>query len=143
MGGCWPWPKTSRRPGDPEGRAAFLWDGKSWAELSYRTESGFKPTAAALLPDGAVLVLERRFSLIGGLAIRLVRLETDTIGPGTIVQGKALARFSPPLAIDNMEAMAVRRGSKGETLIYLLSDDNFNPLQRTLLLRFELDPKDP
>lgn len=126
---------------DPEGKAGFLWDGDAWAELSYRTEAGFKPTAATLLPDGDLLVLERRFSLIGGLAIRLVRVESGRIGPGAVLKGKVLASFTPPMAIDNMEAMAVRRGPKGETLIYLLSDDNFNPLQRTLLLRFELDPE--
>jgi hypothetical protein len=40
--------------------------------------------------------------------------------------------------IDNMEGIAVRRGPKGETLLYLISDDNFSPLQRTLLLMFEL-----
>jgi hypothetical protein len=31
-----------------------------------------------------------------------------------------------------------RRGPGGETLIYVLSDDNANPLQRTYLLMFEL-----
>jgi hypothetical protein len=40
--------------------------------------------------------------------------------------------------IDNMEGLAVRRGPKGETLLYILSDDNYSPLQRTLLLMFEV-----
>jgi len=31
-----------------------------------------------------------------------------------------------------------RRGPGGETLVYVLSDDNANPLQRTYLLMFEL-----
>jgi hypothetical protein len=31
-----------------------------------------------------------------------------------------------------------RRGTGGETLVYILSDDNANPLQRTYLLMFEL-----
>jgi hypothetical protein len=34
--------------------------------------------------------------------------------------------------------LAVRRGPKGETLLYMISDNNFSPLQRTLLLMFEL-----
>ena len=32
-----------------------------------------------------------------------------------------------------------RRGPDGETLIYLLSDDNFSALQDTLLLLFALE----
>jgi hypothetical protein len=37
-----------------------------------------------------------------------------------------------------MEAIAVHRNAGGETIITLLSDDNFNRLQRTILLRFAL-----
>ena len=107
--------------------------------MSYRPGPGFKPTSAALLPDGGVLVLERRFTLLGGLAIRVVRLSADEIKPGARLTGEELAFFRPPLAIDNMEALAVRRGPAGETLVYLMSDNNFNPIQRTLLLHFALD----
>ena len=32
------------------------------------------------------------------------------------------------------------RGARGETLLWLISDDNFNPLQRNILLLFELAP---
>ena len=41
--------------------------------------------------------------------------------------------------IDNMEGLSVRTGSGGETLVYAISDDNFNaPLQQNLLMLFEL-----
>jgi hypothetical protein len=40
--------------------------------------------------------------------------------------------------IDNMEGIATRRGQHGETFVYLLADDNYNPVERTLLLMFEL-----
>jgi hypothetical protein len=41
--------------------------------------------------------------------------------------------------IDNMEGIAVHRGSRGETVVSLISDDNFNQLmQRTLFLQFTL-----
>ena len=41
--------------------------------------------------------------------------------------------------IDNMEGIAVHRGRGGETIITLMSDDNFNSLlQRNLLLQFTL-----
>ncbi|MBT3627577.1 MAG: esterase-like activity of phytase family protein, partial [Rhodospirillaceae bacterium] len=47
----------------------------------------------------------------------------------------------PPLTVDNMEGIAVRRDGAGHTLVYLVSDDNFSVLQRTLLLMFELKPE--
>ena len=37
--------------------------------------------------------------------------------------------------VDNFEGMATRQGSTG-TLIYLISDDNRSPVQRTLLMEF-------
>jgi hypothetical protein len=40
--------------------------------------------------------------------------------------------------IDNMEALAAHRNAAGETILTILSDDNFSKLQRTLLLRFAL-----
>ena len=40
--------------------------------------------------------------------------------------------------MDNFEGLALRRDRAGRTLLYLVSDDNFVPLQRTLLLQFRL-----
>ena len=42
--------------------------------------------------------------------------------------------------MDNFEGIAARRGAAGESLIYLVSDDNFSDKQRTLLLMFALGP---
>jgi hypothetical protein len=42
-------------------------------------------------------------------------------------------------AIDNMEGLALRSAGPDRTLLYVVSDDNFNrPLQQTLLMLFEL-----
>ena len=118
---------------------AFLLDNGAWQRLWYPRSAPYEPTGATLLPDGDLLVVERRFSLLGGLGIRLVRLAGDSLAPGALLQGETLAELAPPLAVDNLEGVATRRGAAGETLIYLISDDNFNPLQRTLLLLFELE----
>jgi hypothetical protein len=40
--------------------------------------------------------------------------------------------------VDNYEGVAAGRGPGGETVVYLISDDNTNPLQRTLLMQFRL-----
>jgi len=41
--------------------------------------------------------------------------------------------------VDNMEAIAVHTDDAGRTVLTVMSDDNFNPLQRTLLMRFAVD----
>ena len=41
-----------------------------------------------------------------------------------------------------MEGLAVHRGAGGETIVSMISDDNFNHcLQRTMLLQFTLHDK--
>ena len=40
--------------------------------------------------------------------------------------------------IDNMEGIAVHRNAAGETIVTLVSDNNFSVLQRNLLLQFAL-----
>jgi hypothetical protein len=43
--------------------------------------------------------------------------------------------------IDNMEGLSVHRTPEGEIVLTLISDDNFSPVERTLLLQFTLaDP---
>ncbi|TQV73295.1 hypothetical protein FKG95_25075 [Denitrobaculum tricleocarpae] len=125
--------------------AAYLWDGKvpksdkTWAVLRFQREGKFKPTGAARLPNGDILVLERSYTPIIGVAMRLRRIAEADIGPGKTLKGEELAVIRPPLAVDNMEGIDVKRGPDGETLVYLLSDNNFNIIQRNLLLLFELE----
>lgn len=108
-------------------------------ELSYATERGYDPTDAALLPDGDVLVLERMYSLLMGANARIVLVRAADIQPGATLSGTEIARLSPPLTVDNMEALSVRAApGGGGVLLYVMSDDNFSGLQRTLLLQFRL-----
>ena len=48
-----------------------------------------------------------------------------------------LARVSPPYTVDNMEGIAALRNKDGSIRLYLLSDDNLNKVQRTVLLAFD------
>lgn len=122
------------------GKVGYLWRGGAWSRLTYLPEANFKPTGASRLPGSDdLLVLERAYSLLGGVRVRLVRLAAGDIRAGAALRGEELARWNQSLTIDNFEAVATRRGPDGETLVYLLSDDNFNQLQRTLLLMFALE----
>ena len=130
----------------PEGRKdavprqpGWIVDGKRWRPVTYVRHGLFRPVGAATLPNGDVLVLERRFSLLGGLSSRLVRVPAKSIRADAVIKGREIAVLQSPLISDNFEGVSVRRAKDGRTLVYLVSDDNFNVLQRTLLLMFELD----
>ena len=122
------------------GNAAWIIEpgGAVAARLSYRPEAGFHPTGATTLANGDVIVLERRLTLLLGAAARLVLVPADVIVAGAVLEGVELARFVPPLAVDNFEAVAAAPDPDGGTLLFVLSDDNFSVLQRTLLLAFRL-----
>ena len=126
---------------DDGARAGWLVGDGGIEALGYRTAPKFLPTDAATLPGGDVLVLSRRFSVIGGVRARLERIPASAIGAGVTLQGTLVARFERPLTVDNFEGVAVVQDDDGGTLVYILSDDNFNFFQRTLLLLFRL--RDP
>ena len=129
----------SQSPAQDGARAGWLVGGEGIEALGYRPAPGFKPTDAAALPDGDVLVLSRSFSVIGGVKARVERIPASAIAAGAVLQGEPVARFAHPLTVDNFEGLAVADGGDGGTLVYILSDDNFNFFQRTLLLLFRLD----
>lgn len=112
--------------------------GSQWQKFRYRRNLLYRPTGAAVLPDGDLLLVERRFTWVGGFAARLSTIPAAAIKPGAVLESKELAVFEPPLLVDNFEGVDVRRDAKGRTMIYLVSDDNFMILQRTLLVMFEL-----
>ncbi|MGG5811935.1 esterase-like activity of phytase family protein [Falsiroseomonas sp. CW058] len=111
----------------------------AWRAVGYRPAPGFAAVDAAGLPDGGALVLERAFSFFTGFAGRLCRLPTAALrdpAPGAVLEGEEVLRLVPPLPVDNYEGVAVAAHA-GRRLVALLSDDNENRLQRTLLLLFE------
>lgn len=119
---------------------AWLQRRDRWHELAYVATGMFQPTDAAALPNGDVLVLERRFTLVAGVAARLARIPAAQIVPGGKLDPVPIAELVPPYSVDNMEGLAVAPEADGGALIYLISDDNRNPLQRTLLMLFRLNP---
>ena len=109
----------------------------SWRALSLARRPGYQPTGAAQLPGGDLLVLTRAYNPVAGARVRLQRIPLETVEPGARLDGPVLAHFRAPYIVDNLEGVATRRIS-GETRVYILSDDNFNFFQRTLLLEFAL-----
>ena len=116
------------------------WIGRNgrWQHFAYARTGDFRPTDATMLPNGDIAVLERHFTLATGHSARIVLLPRAAVAPGTTVRGKEILHLTPSMTVDNFEGISARRGRNGRTVLYILSDDNFNPLQRTLLLMFEM-----
>lgn len=106
--------------------------------FGYRAAPGHRPVDLAELPDGRLLVLERSLRPPFRWASRLALVERSALRPGAVVQGATLATLAAPLIHENFEGMAVTREG-GATVVWLVSDDNWLPVQTTYLLKFRLD----
>jgi hypothetical protein len=130
---------SERFPDNPAQHTGWIWIAGEPRRLGYRDAGEFEVTDAASLPDGSLLVLERRFRWTEGVKMRLRSFPFDEIRPGNVMQGETLVEADLSYEIDNMEGLAVHRTPEGDTVITMISDDNFNSfLQRTILLQFTL-----
>ena len=120
--------------------AATLLGNRDRGDLHLAKAGGVNPTDCAFLPDGDLLVLERSFAFLTFTA-QIRRIDADQVRPGATMEGEVIFSASGG-EIDNFEALGVRRLPNGETRLTIVSDDNFNSFQRTLLLDFTLpDPE--
>ncbi len=116
---------------------AFLIGGPVPGSFSVKRTFDFDVSDAALLPGGDLLLLERKFSWTEGLDVRLRRIALAGIKPGAVVDGTVLWQADLHYEIDNLEGLSIHREG-GDTILTLISDDNFSLVQRTLLLQFAL-----
>jgi hypothetical protein len=120
--------------------AGWIIDRDRFRGFSYASSEGFAPSDCAVLKSGDLLVLERRLSALEGWAVRIMRVPEESLQAATRLQGIEIARLERPLTVDNFEGLAVYEDSAAGTFVYLVSDDNYFPLQRTLLFQFKLVP---
>lgn len=116
----------------------FLVGGARPGQFAIRRTDDFDISDAALLPSGDLLLLERKFSVIAGVGIRIRKIPLRTIAPGAVVDGPSIFDADLGNEIDNMEGLDVHRDADGDLVVTMISDDNFSLLQRTLLLQFTL-----
>jgi hypothetical protein len=131
-------PLSGALVGIAEGGRGFVLTGSRQGSFEVARSNGYDVTDLAFMDTGDMILLERRFSLLGGLSCRLRRVPGSTIRVGARLEGEVIFESEPSHHIDNMEGLAVHREG-AETVISLISDNNFNTsLQRTLLLEFAL-----
>ncbi|MDO9441813.1 MAG: esterase-like activity of phytase family protein [Beijerinckiaceae bacterium] len=129
----------SERGLDADGNImAWLIGGKTPATFSVRRTDSYDISDAAQLPTGDLLLLERKLSLMGGAGIRIRRIALASIVPGATVDGPSIFDADLGQEIDNFEGLEVHVTEDGDTVLTLVSDDNFSMLQRTLLMQFTL-----
>jgi len=129
----------SERGLDPEGNLiAFLVGGPTPGQFAIRRANNFDISDAALLPSGDLLILERKFSWLAGVGIRIRRIPLAQVAPGALVDGPSIFEADLGQEVDNMEGIDAHVTPEGDTVLTLVSDDNFSLLQRTLLLQFTL-----
>ncbi len=121
----------------PDGNlAAYMRGSRDRGGFAIVRAEGVNPSDCAFLPNGDMLLLERGVGLLG-FVMQVRRIAAADIRPGAAIAGEVILTASGG-AIDNMEAIAVHQAPDGETRITLVSDNNFNDWERTLLLEFGL-----
>lgn len=117
---------------------AFIASADDIREFAIGRSDGYSITDATFLPSGDLLILERKFGWQIGLHMRIRRLDPAAISPGVTLEGETILEASLSSGIDNMEGISAWKNAAGETIVTLVSDDNFNSIQRTILLEFLL-----
>jgi hypothetical protein len=117
---------------------SYLIDGDRVARFSVKRGGDFDVSDCTILPPADLLLLERSYSPLRGVAMRIRRIPLASIKPNALIDGTPLIEADLAYQIDNMEGIATHRTAAGETIITLVSDDNFSVLQRNLLLQFAL-----
>lgn len=136
--------ETARWPRHKD-HAALLFDGDPTVDpsagfrFSYAAPRHYNPSDVVELPDGDLLVLNRRFQLLYDFTAILTIVPRAAVAPGRTVTGIPIATFSAPLIHDNFEALAVTQEG-ADTIVWMASDDNQSILERSLLLKFRLNP---
>lgn len=75
--------------------------------------------------------------------MRLRLIQAKQLEPGAVIDADILVAADGRSEIDNMEGLATHVGAGGETIVTMISDDNYNHgLQRTVLLQFAISASD-
>ncbi|TPN49222.1 MULTISPECIES: esterase-like activity of phytase family protein [unclassified Mesorhizobium] len=117
---------------------AAIIEGPHKGVFTVKRNGDFDITDGAFLPDGDLLLLERSFSMAGGLKMRLRRIYGESVEKGAVADGPVLLEADMGYQIDNMEGLDVWPRDDGALMVSLVSDDNHSILQRNLYLEFIL-----
>ncbi|KAA8606990.1 cobalamin/Fe3+-siderophores ABC transporter ATPase [Salipiger aestuarii] len=109
-------------------------EGDRWTQpYEIPRRGGFLAVGADVGPDGRFYLLEREFT---GFAFRSRVRRFDMTEDA--LSGETELLRSSVFQHDNLEGLAVWRDDKGEIRLTMISDDNFNALQKTQLVEYRV-----
>jgi len=114
----------------------FRFEGEGWTRPHALPARGpYLAVGADFGPDGRFYLLERDFAGIArGVSSRVRAFDFGPDGP----EGEEVILVTPYGDFDNLEGISVWRDGAGAIRLTLVSDDNFNPLQRTEIVEYRL-----
>lgn len=128
---------------------AFCRDAAGWHRVfALPDPQGFAVSGADVGPDGKLYLLERKTAWPRGFSTRIRRFslltgpkagtdDTGTGGPCALHLGPAETLLHTPFgALGNMEAISLWQSAEGQTILTLISDNNFSRFQRTMLAEY-------
>jgi hypothetical protein len=124
--------------GDGEPRLLWRFDGSGWHPVRLEATPDYGLTSLTH-HGGYIYALERYWRPSDGNRIRIIRFPEAALVSNAIIEPELLGELGAENTVDNFEGIAVLE-REGETLIVIMSDDNYNTSggQRTLLLAFAL-----
>jgi hypothetical protein len=127
----WPLKKDSKKH-----QTIYALSGKSWY---FRAEPESRSATAAIevMDDGNLLVLERSFTdFLDPFVVTLKKVYLEGCAQNTLCQSRVLLKMNSHKGwdVDNFEGLA----RVGKNRFVMISDDNDNFFQRTLLIYFEV-----
>lgn len=125
-GGTWVWRSQGAEAGS---MAAGPWPGAVSPAFSLVGLDALPPAFG-----GDFVALERLYAPLAGAHIRVRRIAGAALAQGRF-EGPLVGELSGP-GVDNFEGVAAVATAQGARL-YLISDDNFRPAQRTLLVALD------
>jgi hypothetical protein len=117
---------------------AAILDGPLKGIFTVKRFGEYDVTDSGFLPNGDLLILERRFSMADSVGMRIRRIAAASIMPGAVADGDIVIEADFSNQIDNMEGLDVWEAADGSTRVSLISDNNHSLLQRNLYLEFRL-----
>ena len=102
---------------------------------------GYAVTRLAQLPDGRVLLLMRKVAVGFPPFDTLIAIgEPPASGEGAPWSPAIAVRLEGHVPRENYEGMTVRAAPDGRIAVWIISDDNFSVIQRSLLVKLRFDP---
>lgn len=110
----------------------YRFDGSEWNVIFQIPRSrSYLVVGADFGPDGYFYVLERGFSWLTGFSMRVRRFDLSNPNDGeTIVEKSG--------GLENAEGISVWRHSDSSIRMVLISDDNFNAMQSTVVTEYQI-----